>query len=468
MSDSPHGGVVDAAVKAVVQERETRRVKFQIGRKIYLASESDSDENDPLMNRFTRRISSSLVGSHVSVDPDSIGSAKKMLQHSRQEKIIRGIEREFVEPTKLQAPDRYFLKDGTMNKIGKFGLKRGEVMIHLFTDVLLVSEITTRGLKLKHQFHLRDSDVNTFAELGKRSNASSLVFSIKDNATEVVFQAENMKEMMAWNSDLKLMMTRARDGQIGIPPNWSKDGNESKFVNKKTNILKERRMNRRSKISIMMAKMQEEEQREFVESPENEDSSTENMELSDSEFAVTSNEADFAKKIDGSDDTMHSARPEYVQPANSSMKLGKSRQEDTVDAYTHFTMQEQIKKEKHKTKVLLKKMHGGAKLYKYNSEGKPFARYFKVSKDGEKLLWGKRNGKYTSKVVLAEVSRLEYGPFTERFKNYRWEWGQGAPWLCFTIHVYCPMRTIDIECSDVETLRTWFLGLQALIPSWVR
>ena len=61
---------------------------------------------------------------------------------------------------------------------------------------------------------------------------------------------------------------------------------------------------------------------------------------------------------------------------------------------------------------------------------------------------------------------MEFGPFSDRFSFYRWEKDQGTPWCCFSIHVFFPMRTVDIECGSARELRMWFLGLQSLIPIW--
>ena len=61
---------------------------------------------------------------------------------------------------------------------------------------------------------------------------------------------------------------------------------------------------------------------------------------------------------------------------------------------------------------------------------------------------------------MAECISIKLGTKSERFAKF--DKLYGPVWLCFTL--IFKHRTIDLECTSLEQLKVWFMGLQHLAP----
>jgi hypothetical protein len=107
-------------------------------------------------------------------------------------------------------------------------------------------------------------------------------------------------------------------------------------------------------------------------------------------------------------------------------------------------------------------MLAGTVMLKYNSKGKPDARFVRISPDGTELIWSKTGLPRTRsrRFNLACVRGIVFGPNTIRFLRFDWE--NSKPWMCFSL--VCENRTVDLCMENERDFVTWYLGLQHLIP----
>ena len=121
-------------------------------------------------------------------------------------------------------------------------------------------------------------------------------------------------------------------------------------------------------------------------------------------------------------------------------------------------------------------MRKGATLYKYGSHGRPHFRLFTLSADGRALRWYSGTRKRERSVALAQVEEIRTGQQTPKFQRHP---KANTEHLSFSL-VYrsgdpprdgrpssaraAEYSTLDLVCKSEDELRTWLLGLHALLP----
>jgi hypothetical protein len=134
-------------------------------------------------------------------------------------------------------------------------------------------------------------------------------------------------------------------------------------------------------------------------------------------------------------------------------------------------------KQEEKVQEVLPRLCVGSKLVKYNTYGRPNARWFALSDDGTELFWSKAKGatkrgfKWAFKErsrsrQMADVQGVFYGPYNNQrvFQRFldRLDSSAGKDWLCVTIAF--DDRTLDFVCGGDREVTNWFTCLQGLAP----
>jgi hypothetical protein len=469
------------------------------------------------------------------------------------ERFILVLQRDFCNlDQSLLVQGRAFILESRAIRTKSFG-RRDEYTIHLFSDIMMYSEKTVRGFYLHKILPLELCSVKASPEEHPYAFSVSCKFDDSEKEKVVTFFLETLREFLLWLYQLRLFIKRTKSGLKGKPKHWHAKVEESRFSNRKTYWLLQRKNRLKEKIK---ATQDGDDNTPYVpRSPRSANVSkrafglrrVESIEESDNEeeFKAPStpkvNDSAIMKSSIAEDDTVTASLPKplkidtslpeqgtitiddpliknnllkqpkspnsdplnrtlpvidkkfmtpqhqtkashvkgarsvdalYTQPMSSKFKLNRSKEELVIgtELYNDF----QFSRNQHQTKKqkLLEKLQQGAWLTKHDGKGNELIRWFRVSEDGSELQWGKNEGKSYSSANLADVTRLEFGPFSQRFRFYRWEKDperpeeNARPWLCFTLYFFERDRTIDIECNTEQELRDWFLGLQYLIPLW--
>jgi hypothetical protein len=165
-------------------------------------------------------------------------------------------------------------------------------------------------------------------------------------------------------------------------------------------------------------------------------------------------------------DQSHAPRP-HQSSAKGILKKEESVQERLQD----------LRRQEDKIQKVLPALCAGSRLVKYNTDGKPNARWFALSADGSELYWSKARGatKRGIKWVFKEKSRSRqlanvqgvfYGPYNNQrvFQRFldRQDTSVGKDWLCVTVAF--DDRTLDFVCSGDREVTNWFTCVQGLAP----
>jgi hypothetical protein len=491
----------------------------------------------------------SVSGGQSRPPPPSINSSNAAQAVNNQvvtdamqnERFLKILQRDFCNlEESLLVPGRCFILESRALRTKSFG-RKDEYTIHLFSDMMCYSEKTVRGFFLHKMLSL--DQCTAYACPEEHPYAFKIVSANKSGGhkdKEVIFTLETMREFLLWLYQLRLFITRSKKGLKGKPKNWNPQVEESRFTNRKTYWLLQRK--NRLKERIVVATLQDQKSDEPIQSrfpesgPESkaefDDFVGRQREDSDLEFepvdlspASGSAPTKAAPLIPEDEEVVHPTLEEakerplpavkkpvgplnrtmssaqvgsprtptgdstgdekspsrkqlkssksvddlYIRPSTSKFKPNKSRENMVISEKTYNSILSSRDKHSANRQHYMEVLKKGTWMTKHDGRGNELTRWFRVSDDGTELLWGKTEGKTTSSAHLADATRLEFGPFSERFRFYRWEREKaegGRPWLCFTIYFFERDRTIDLECNSEQELRDWFFGLQYLIPLW--
>lgn len=433
-------------------------------------------------------------------------------QENREQHILKVIEQDFLRPIKIRKTSRAFIRCGELKRITLMGTSQSKCVVHLFSDMLMYSSRSELGLRLKKMFELsncsvemvskRKSSIGGMEESSPRraqrristSKAYSFTISCSSPSKTLTFSADSMKTFLVWVRDLKLFIKRSKDGLKGKPEGWNPQSEEQKVMNPKASQIIKRRLEKSKLLRQLVIHEMDAHSGDELEdsdvsiiSEESDDESLDESKFQDSakplvELRRRSDKYGLAtKRIDTRPRSLSSSQQRelqctvngvfvrsqpYDQPYHSCFRKGRSREVDVLS----FDSLEEIRRKREKLykerKRCIEVLSHPQQMGKFSPSGSKTMRWFKVSDNGEVLLWGRKKDRMTGFVDLGDITRLTFGPHSSRFQFYRWEKGYGKPWNCFSIHVHQPNRTIDIEANGSRQLRDWFLGIQMLIPPW--
>jgi hypothetical protein len=309
---------------------------------------------------------------------------------------MAALERCFLSELRLVQPGRVLVRDAEMTLIRVAGILQDTVVVHLFSDLITVSEETMDGFELLKVYDLKTSVV----ELGtpKGYPSSRFGFTVRNGTATCVLAAQTMKDLLIWVGDLRLFINRSKQGETGRPKNWSKDWMDSKYVGKKVTALKQRKISKI--VSLQLLNSLEEDKEEIKEvSDALPNEAKEEKSVHRRSFSSVSPEFLEQRRVKRS----HSSDSKYTSTScnfilSSILKLlafkpQRTKEEEVLPIEVWEEIQQQRRKEEARKQDWLSLMKAGDFFMKHTSMGSVSPRFFRLSEDGEELLWGKSKGK---------------------------------------------------------------------------